>query len=128
MMKEYWSVDGESYHYDSLHDLILDNDYLVVGDTVYKGGFINLTPEDIISSSDLYDIVYDRMYDYVGEFADSFDILNEDMNSVVELLHKFIEKNGIGAYWKPVGQGGNFEEYIITEHDVEPFKDLDKDD
>ena len=128
MMKEFWSIDEESYNYDSLHDLILDKNYLVVGDTVYKGRFINLTPEDIISSSDLYDIVYNRMYDYVGEFADNFDILNEDMNSVVELLHKAIEKNGVGAYWKPVSQGGNFEEYIITEHDVEPFKDLDKGD
>ena len=126
MMKEYWSVDGESYHYDSLHGLILDNEHLIAGDCVHKGWFINLTPEDIISPSDIYDIVYDRMYDYVGEFADDFDISIEDMTSVVELLHKFIEKNGIGDYWKPVRQGGNFEEYIITEYDMESLKELDE--
>ena len=114
--KTFYSVDEEVYKYESIHDLLLDYDYLKIGDKIYEGVFEPVYPKDVVSDNDLYDIIYDRLYDIVGEAAERFDITKSNMDKILKVIHKVFVDEGILNLWQPVSK--SFKEYVITEDDM----------
>ena len=115
MLKEFWSADEKVYKYSSLHELLLDNEEIIAGNTVNKGMFVNLTPEDIINECVIEDMFYDRFSEFI-EDIDGIDLAVEDLKKVMEAIYKMLDNAGVGSYWRPVD--GTFEQYTVTEEDL----------
>ena len=115
-----YGVDEELYDYESVHDLLLVYDYLKIGDKIYEGVFEPVQPKEVLSASDLYDIIYDRLYDLVGEAAERFDITKSSMDKILKVIYKVFLDEGISNLWQPVNN--SFREYIITENDMAGLK------
>jgi hypothetical protein len=114
-MTKVYSRDDEWFDYEELHTLVNDNE-LVVGDTVYEGEAVAVQAGKLFDACDLMECIGERMYDQVGEAADDWPCLNSDERSELgKDLEALIEKHFKHSFYKVV----NVQERKITKEDLE---------
>ncbi|SMG00368.1 hypothetical protein [Burkholderia singularis] len=90
-----WSCDDETFNYDTLAEL-LDTffDKPEVGDVVFVGEVEPIPSMHLCDADDVIDLMGERAYDEVGEYADGYpDVTSEAKAELNALLARWIEKH-----------------------------------
>jgi hypothetical protein len=115
--KETWSVDNENFRYDSLRELIDNNEgQFNPGDTVYVGVPKPPLLSELFDADDVISLLIDRGYDIAGEFADDFmsDVTEQAKQELTELMHTWMEKHVTVDFFTVE----SVREYILTQEDL----------
>lgn len=91
---ECWSVDEENFNCSSLDELILSHDDLVVGGTAWKADAVEIDPASYISASDVTEMLSERAYDDVGEYAEDWPCVTGEATAELDaLLRDWVHKH-----------------------------------
>ncbi|MBU9284071.1 hypothetical protein [Burkholderia multivorans] len=111
-----WSKDNEYFSCDDLCELLDMHDELAVGDVVYFGDVAPIPTKHLCDADDLIDLMGERAYDEVGEYADGYpDVTSEAKAELNALLARWIEKHAKPTFYRVI----NVREHIITAADME---------
>lgn len=117
---ECWSMDGESYVYSSLGDLIDSNrDTLEVGSVVHIGDKNRPDPADFIGADDVVELLEARADDMCGEWAESWPSASREALAELDagldaLITAWVAKHAPISFYSV----NNSREYTITEDDL----------
>jgi len=113
---ETWSANEELFNCDSLGELLDENDDLEVGATVWKGEKIPIKTAGYVDAGDVIEMLGERAYDDVGEFAEDWpDVPDEARQELDSLLSEWISKHCIATFYRV----RNVVEYKLTPEDFE---------
>ncbi|MDN7441162.1 hypothetical protein QZM64_18555 [Burkholderia cepacia] len=111
-----WSRNNEDFTCDELAELLDMNDDLAVGDVVFIGEAAPINPKHLCDADDVIDMIGERAYDEVGEYADCYpDVTPEARAELDALLAGWIEKHAKPTFYSVI----NVREHIITAEDME---------
>lgn len=111
---ETWSANEELFNCDSLGELLDENDDLDVGATVWKGEKFPINTAGYIDAGDVIEMLGERAYDDVGEFAEDWpDVPDEAHQELDALLSEWISKHCTATFYRV----RNVVEYKLTAED-----------
>ena len=111
---ETWSADEELFNCDSLGELLDENDDLEVGASVWKGEKFPINTAGYVDADDVIEMLGERAYDDVGEFAEDWpDVPDEARQELDLLLSEWISKHCIATFYRV----RNVVEYKLTAED-----------
>ncbi|HDV6327491.1 TPA: hypothetical protein RJR39_003584 [Burkholderia cenocepacia] len=111
-----WSRNNEDFTCDELDELLDMRDDLSVGDLVFVGEVAPVQSKRLCDADDVIDMIGERAYDEVGEYADGYpDVTPEARAELDALLAGWIEKHAKPTFYSVI----NVREHIITAEDVE---------
>ena len=111
---ETWSANEELFNCDSLGELLDENDDLEVGATVWKGEKFPINTAGYVDASDIIEMLGERAYDDVGEFAEDWpDVPDEARQELDALLSEWISKHCTATFYRV----RNVVEYKLTAED-----------
>ena len=111
-----YSANEEDFRHDDFGSFMDEFD-LEVGSTYWRGEAIPINHSDQISVDSLLENMDDRLYEEVGDVAESeySDVSNEAKVELVELLTAWADKHVMLRYWKV----RNVTEHKVTAEDLE---------
>lgn len=80
-----WSLNGEEYAWDSLAELINEED-VKEGDVVWRGTPCRPDPAEYIEAHDVIDCIAERGFEDAGEFAEGYPNVSEEARNQLEAL------------------------------------------
>lgn len=114
-----WSVSGDEFDAESLQDLF-DNYELKDGDVVYYGEAVKPTIKQLIDANDICDMLTDRAWDLVGEYAEDFpNVSKEAIAELDSLLQSWLTQHCPINFYQVI----NTREYVITATDIKDYVD-----
>ena len=112
---ETWSANDELFNCDSLSELLDENDELEVGATVWRGEKSPINITGYIDAGDIIEMLGERAYDDVGEFAEDWpDVPDAARQELEELLSTWVSKHCTATFYRV----RNVVEYQITVADL----------
>ena len=111
-----WSYDGETFNYDSVEELLDNECYAELGDTVYYGEVAEITMEDLVSGHTIMESVQEAAYDLGGEFAEYYpEMTREQIADLKKVVVGWFRENVSEPNFFKVR---NVKQYEITEDDL----------
>ncbi|WP_431207476.1 hypothetical protein [Burkholderia cepacia] len=111
-----WSRNNEDFTWDELDELLDTHDDLAVGDVVFIGEVAPIQTKHLCDADDVIDLIGERAYDEVGEYADNYpDVTPEARAELDALLAGWIEKHAKPTFYSVI----NVRRHIITAEDME---------
>ncbi|MBR7972908.1 hypothetical protein KDX01_07230 [Burkholderia vietnamiensis] len=111
-----WSRNNEDFTCDELAELLDTHDDLAVGDIVFIGEVAPIQTKHLCDADDVIDMIGERAYDEVGEYADCYpDVTPEAKAELDALLAGWIEKHAKPTFYSVI----NVREHVITAEDME---------
>lgn len=111
-----WSRDNEYFSCDALDELLDMHDDLAVDDVVFFGDVAPIPVKHLCDADGVIEMIGERAYDQVGEFADGYpDVTPEAKAELEALLADWIEKHAKPTFYSVI----NVREHIITAADME---------
>lgn len=112
-----WSLNGEFYNYDSLHDLL--DMGVVVGQEVYFGEVLPVSSYDVTGewmAETVIDQISNNAWDMVGEIAEDFPNVSKDaMEELSTFIHDWLERHDPPRFY----QVKRVQSYFITQDDID---------
>ena len=101
MFNKCYSTDEENFNWESLSELIEDNE-LEVGSAYWEADAIPVTHADNIHVGNILEYMDERLYDEVGEIADCdySNVTHEAELELRDLMLAWAEKHVKLRYWK----------------------------
>ncbi|VVU51857.1 hypothetical protein [Burkholderia anthina] len=111
-----WSSNNEDFTCDELDELLDMHDDLTIGAIVFVGEVAPIPTKHLCDADDVIDLMGERAYDEVGEYADGYpDVTSEAKAELNALLARWIEKHAKPTFYSVI----NVREHIITAADME---------
>lgn len=110
-----WSNDDEYFIYDSLQELLSQEEGVGVGATVSFGEKEDADVSTLVDADDVVEMIGERAYDNFGESAEDFPGVSLEAKQELNLLlSQWIVKNCQASfYWIR-----NVQSYVVTEEDI----------
>jgi hypothetical protein len=97
---DYWSVDGESYIYGSLAELLESNEDIEAGTEVHFGTAVTPDPAMWVDADDVIDQIACSANDECGEWAEDYpDVTAEAKDELNTLLQAWARKHCMPTFW-----------------------------
>ena len=113
--KECWSANGEDFNYESLEELLDNEDFdYKAGDIVYKA--IAKTPsfKSMVDVDSVIENIGERAYDYCGDYAEYYpEVSKEHKIKLQVFLEQWLSECPAPSFYMVVSD----KEYTLTEQD-----------
>lgn len=114
---ECWSTNEEEYRWESLSELIEENEDIKAGDTIYQGTPDRPNPAGYIyDAGDCLEKMAEQAYDDIGEFAEDYPDPSDESKSLLDSLLKAWAREHCRPHFYKVA---NVREYVIQPADME---------
>lgn len=113
----YWSEDGETFSYDSVHELLQVHSNMSAGEVVHFGEAYRPDPAGWVDQEDVIDLLMERAYDDCGEHAENYmdGTSKAARDELDELLAGWFRKHAQPEFWKIK----NTKQYVLTQADID---------
>lgn len=100
-----FSINEEFFGYDSIKDALLDakDDDMSLPITVYEQKFKEADLSGLIDAGDVFDMLSERLYDYLPEELSPDEFLNPTTAEMEKKLKELVDLMQSQLYWKPAG-------------------------